>query len=484
MVDYSLGIDAGTSGVKVGLLNLSTLRLEDCIEKDYENSSEQRSAIICDQTLEAIKESASRLKDINDIKAIGLSGQMHGTVLYDKKGIIIDPIINWRDDRCNKSLEKYGNRTTIDIIEKIIGTVGFEDLGIDKMASGFMGATLFYIKENDKSLFNKIKHAVLPVDFIRGKLLGKSDYSTDQTNAFSTGLFNTRSGNWHKEFIEKLGLPIDIFPEVHYTSDIAGHVSREIANLLGFENEIPIIYGGGDNQMSILGSGLFSSDSPALINIGTGAQISKIISKYEKIPGIDTRSFFNEMFAFVGASLGGWISYKWLKDELNLFKGRNINFKQMDRFASRVAPGSDGLKFCTGPSRSDPNRKMGFYGSVKYKNSKGHKARAVMEGVLSDLFKFYQLFGNDHNSSIIGSGNGLIKSKVWSKITSDMFGKILKITDFENAVYGAALIAALGINKINELGKINSLITYKEIIPNTENHRMYKELLKININCK
>ncbi len=478
MADYSLGIDTGTSSIKVGLLNLSTLKLEDCIEKNYENSSEQRSVIIWNQTLEAIKESVSRLKDINDIKAIGLSGQMHGTVLYDKNGIVIDPIINWRDDRCNKPLEKYGNRTTIDVIEKILGTVGFEDLGIDKMASGFMGATLFYIKENDKSLFNKIKHAVLPVDFIRGKLLGKNDYSTDQTNAFSTGLFNTRSGSWHKEFIKKLGLPIDIFPEVHHTPDIAGYVSREIANLLGFKNEIPVIYGGGDNQMSILGSGLFSSGSPALINIGTGAQISKIISKYKKIPGIDTRSFFSGMYAFVGASLGGGINYKWLKDELNLFKSKDIDFKQMDKFASRIAPGSDGLKFCTGPSRSDPNRKIGFYGNMEYKNSEGHKARAVMEGVLLDLLEFYQLFGKDHSSSIVGSGNGLLKGKIWSQIAADMFGKIVKITDFENAVFGAALMAALGINKIMEFEKINNLITYKEIVPNTGNHRKYIELLE------
>jgi len=76
MADYSLGIDAGTSSIKVGLLNLSTLKLEDCIEKDYENSSEQRSVIIWDQTLKAIKESVSKLKDINDIKTIGLSGQL------------------------------------------------------------------------------------------------------------------------------------------------------------------------------------------------------------------------------------------------------------------------------------------------------------------------------------------------------------------------------------------------------------------------
>jgi NAD(P)-dependent dehydrogenase (short-subunit alcohol dehydrogenase family) len=71
------------------------------------------------------------------------------------------------------------------------------------------------------------------------------------------------------------------------------------------ENTISVSTGGGDNQMSMLGSGLISGSSPALINIGTAAQISMVIPDYIRVPGVDTRSFFNGKYAFVGASLAG-----------------------------------------------------------------------------------------------------------------------------------------------------------------------------------
>lgn len=100
---------------------------------------------------------------------------------------------------------------------------------------------------------------------------------------------------------------------------------------LGLEKEVPVIYGGGDNQVSIIGSGLSSPESPVCLNIGTGAQVSKIIRDYRKIDGIDTRSFFNGMYILTGASLGGGSSYNWLKDEIMKTAGIDISFSGMDK---------------------------------------------------------------------------------------------------------------------------------------------------------
>ncbi len=467
-MDYFLGIDLGTSGVKAGLLDPVTMKLNCVSMREYDDFPDQDPDVLWEQTIAAVKESVSLLGAHRSVKAIGLSGQMHGAVLYDAGGMLISPIINWKDEK----------RSTKAIVEKMKRTMGnrtWDELGTD-ISSGYSGAILFGIKENDPDMFHRIAHFVLPTDFLRGNLLGENSYATDQTNAFGTGLFNTKLNRWQEELIEEFQLPLNIFPEIHDTSQKAGEISERIAHLVGLEKGIPIIYGGGDNQMSMLGSGLVGPDSPILINIGTAAQISKVISKYHKYPGLDTRSYFQGSYAIVGASLAGGGSYKWLREEARQ-EGMDIDYLEMDGLASRVPPGADGLVFCTGPTRQNPNRKRGFYGNTAGRNSLPRRARAVMEGVLMDLYAPYQILSKDNQRNfMVGAGKGLQKSRVWSQIAADLFGKSVRITDFENAVCGAALMAALGVGGIKNLDKPVQSITYTaEMVPEHSNANFYRD---------
>jgi xylulokinase len=430
-------------------------------------------------TLAAVREAVAVLAGAGSVQAIGLSGQMHGSVLYDACGEVIEPVINWQDKRCDRPLARYAGKTTIQAMVERLGGQGFEDLGIDVMASGFLGATLFYIKENEPVLFDHIAHVTLPTDVIRGRLLGQNDYATDQTNAFGTGLFNTRLNCWHAEFIQKLDLPLALFPEVHDSAAVAGTLSAQVAAELGLAPGIPVIYGGGDNQMSMLGSGLASPQAPALINIGTAAQISRVTGAYRKIAGVDTRSFFGGSYAWVGASLGGGVSYEWLRDQIRHGGDQDMDYPRMDALAARVPPGADGLRFCTGPSRQDPRRQLGFYGEVPPAPSVGQRARAVMEGVLMDVMAFYRLLGDDPQPTLLGAGKGLQKSRVWAQMAADMFGKPLRITDFENAVFGAALLAAYGAGQIQDLGEAVRAIRYREVAPDLVASKMYQEIMTL-----
>lgn len=474
MADYTLGVDVGTSGVKAGLLNLSTLQLEHVAARSYASSALQPSSMLWEGTLGAVREAVAMLGEAGAVQAIGLSGQMHGAVLYDVRGEVIEPIINWQDKRCDQPLARYAGKTTTQAIVERLGLQGFEDLGIDVMASGFLGATLFYIKENEWALFDRIARVTLPTDVIRGRLLGQNDYATDQTNAFGTGLFNTRLNCWHAEFIQKLGLPLALFPEVHDSAEVAGGLAAEVAADVGLAPGIPVIYGGGDNQMSMLGSGLASPRAPALINIGTAAQISRVTAAYRKIAGVDTRSFFSGSYAWVGASLGGGKSYEWLRDQIRQGEDRDMDYPRMDALAAGVPPGAGGLRFCTGPSRQDPQRQLGFYGDIPPAPSVGQRARAVMEGVLMDVMAFYRLLGDDPQPTLLGAGKGLQKSRVWSQMAADMFGKPLRITDFENAVFGAALLAAYGAGQIQDLGEAVGAIRYREVAPDPDTSKMYQ----------
>jgi sugar (pentulose or hexulose) kinase len=326
-------------------------------------------------------------------------------------------------------------------------------------------------------MFHKIAHFVLPVDFLRGKLLGNNSYTTDPTNAFGTGLFNTRLNFWHTELIRKFQLPLNIFPEVHPASQKAGRISGQVADLVGLDGKIPIVHGGGDNQMSMLGSGLAVPDSPVLINIGTAAQISKVVSAFVKYPGLDTRSFFQGFYVIVGASLGGGGCYQWLRERIRHAEGVDIDYSQLDEMAAKVPPGADGLVFCTGPTRQKTRRRRSFYGNMARLNSIAHRARAVMEGVLMDLYDSYEILKSDDRCDyFVGGGKGLQKSTVWPRIAADLFGKPVRTTGYENALFGAALMAAYGLGFIENLEESVHAVGYStEMKPDPEHAKFYRD---------
>ncbi len=169
----------------------------------YDNSPEQPSEMLwaSDRVPPFARPSPASIRSA--IRGISLSGQMHGTVMYDARGECIEPIINWQDKRCDIPLERYGNRTTVEVMmAELLAGPEFDDLGIDVLPSGYLGATLFYIKENDPALFERIRTSFCPAISSGASCWAPPWLArTDPTNAFGTGLFNTRLVRWHDSII-------------------------------------------------------------------------------------------------------------------------------------------------------------------------------------------------------------------------------------------------------------------------------------------
>lgn len=475
MQHYALGIDLGTSGVKVAVLDLNTFRLIALAMRSYDNAPLQPSGMLWAATAATLREAVAGI-DVHAIRGVSFSAQMHGTVLYDGDGEVIEPIINWQDKRCDAPLARYGDRSTVETMMERLAGPEFDDLGIDVLASGYLGATLFHIKENDPALFARIRRVALPGDFIRGKLLGGCDGATDPTNAFSTGIFNTRLGRWHAGVLDRLGLPQELLPAVCDTAARAGVVPARVASEVGLAPGTPVIYGGGDNQMSLLGNGLIAADSPTLLNIGTGAQISQVVTDYVKLPGLETRSYFNGTFILVNASMGGGRNYAWLRDELRRQHGADFGYRQMDELAAQTPAGADGLAYQV-LSRGEIHRREGFTGRTEL-TSPGHRTRAVMEGILLDLVAHRPPPAAAGPRFMVGAGKGLQNSRVWAQMAADLFDCPLKVTNFENAVWGAALNAALGAGAVADVRAALATITYeREILPNAAQAAQYRALL-------
>ncbi len=476
---YSLGIDLGTNSVKSLLLDLENGNVLGISQKSYGyitgTSAEQDTDYVFQMVVQSIREviSEAGIKP-SLIKCIGLSGQMHGTVLYDRSGKCISNIITWEDNRCDKAF--------LDEIVEIGGDeVNKSGCGI---ATGYLGPTLYHIIRNSNV---EIGHALLPTDWLRQLLTGEKSFKTDHSNGSSTGFFDTQARNWNFSLIEKLRIDQDIFPKVEPTSAIDCVISRQISDITGLKPETPVIIGGGDQPLSMIGSGICDSSDGFLVNIGTGSQVSKVDDKYIKKENTIAFCFPEKGYSLLGAGLSGGASLNWWRNvsegytkmlEITLPK---INvFKEMSRIASEIPAGCDGLAFIPylSGTRVNPDLTASFIG-LKRHHGYGHLTRAIMEGVMFELYHFYESLKITSDSlPIIGAGGGF-SSELWAQIASDIFNKEIKLTVCqEQASLGAALLAGVAIGCYRNIKEACSMVKYRPetVKPNMENAKKYREI--------
>ena len=460
---YSLGIDLGTNSVKSLILNFENGDILGIAQKGYGyitgTSAEQDRDYVLRMVIESIQQVISDTGvDAKMIRCIGLSGQMHGTVLYDRSGEPISNIITWEDDRCDKAF--------LDEIAEIGGDE-IEKSGCG-IATGFMGPTVYHISTRSKI---NIGHALLPTDWIRQELTGEKTFLTDHSNGSSSGFFDTQKRDWNYRLISKLGLQESIFPKVAVTTTFDGGISKHIADATGLMIGTPVTIGGGDQPLSMIGSGVCDHSGGFILNIGTGSQVSKAGENYLKREDTIAFCFPEHGYSLLGAALSGGASLNWWRTIAEgCFSMYGLNpaeisvFKEMSRVASEVPPGADGLAFIPylSGTRAKPNLKASFMGLTR-RHGFANLTRAIMEGVIFELYYFYEKLTEQSNDSIsiIGAGGGF-SSELWTQIAADVFDKEVKLTVCqEQASLGAALIAVVGLGYYPDMRQACKMIRYK-----------------------
>lgn len=476
---YVLGIDLGTNSVKSLIMQLETGEIAGLAQKGYGyidgTESEQDRRLVWDMVTLSIREAidSSGIK-ANMIGAVGLSGQMHGTVLYDKSGRRLSNIITWEDGRCSRGFLDD------------LAAIGGEDIQKSGcgIATGFLGPTLYHISQHSDA---EIGHAMLPTDWLRQELTGEETFLTDHSNGSSAGFFDTQARDWNYQLIEKLGISADIFPKVASTTAFDGGISNSAADATGLTVGIPVTVGGGDQPLSMIGSGVCDSSDGFLLNIGTGSQVSRI-GEYIKTRETITFCFPEYGYSLLGAALSGGAALKWWRmisegcaRIYGLETSQSNIYLEMDRCAGEVPPGADGLAFIPylSGTRVQPDLKASFIG-LNRNHSYAHLTRAILEGVVFELYYLYEKLSpvSDSEIPIIAAGGGL-SSLLWSQIAADIFGREIKTTECqEQAAFGAALIAGVGLGYYSDMKDACRRVEYKnEIIkPNVENVDKYKEV--------
>jgi len=482
-MDYLLGIDIGTSGTKGVLMNkkgkiYAQAGREYSMDMPQPDWAEQNPEMWWEATIQVIREVIKK-SEVNSqqIRGIGLSGQMHGTVFLDKDLQPFRPAIIWADQRSSSQCE---------FIYQKIGKERLAELTGNPIATGFMCSTLLWIKENQPEEFNQIYKVILAKDYIRYKLTGK--LGAEVTDASSTLLLDIKRRCWSEELLDILGLPLKILPEeVHESQEVAGYLHAEAARDTRLLEGIPVVYGGGDQSMQAVGNGVIK---PGILSstIGTGGQLFITLEKFTHDPKLRIHTFCHALpdtYHLQGAILSAGLSLKWLRENI---LHTSDSYHIFDEEVDKIRAGSEGIIFLPYllGERSpymNPEAKGVFFG-LSLKHHRVHLIKAVMEGVvfaLRDCLEVFEELGIKIEQ-VIASGGGA-KSRVWRQIQADVFNKEISMTQsIEQAVMGAAILAGVGVGiyKNTEDG-CRKVVKLKEekIKPIPENVDIYNQQFKI-----
>ena len=480
---YFLGIDLGTSSVKIILMSdngsvVSSVSKEYPVYYPEPGWAEQNPEDWWNATKDGVKEIIAK-SGVNgdDIKGVGLSGQMHGLVLLDKDNNVITPAILWCDQRTQEEC---------DYITVKIGKEGLLKYTGNKALTGFTAPKILWVRKHLPDVYERIAHILLPKDYIRFKLTG--EYATEVSDASGTLLFDVSNRRWSKEMIDIFEIPEKALPKCYESTDVTGHVTKEAADLTGLKEGTIVVGGGGDQASGAVGTGTVKSGIVS-VALGTSGVVFASQDKYAADDELRLHSFChaNGKWHVMGVMLSAASCLKWWVDDVNNYSSEAMTFDGLLEEAEKVKPGSDGLIFLPylmgeRTPYSDPYAKGSFVG-LSITHNRGHMTRSILEGVAFGLRDSLELI-KDLNipvNEVRVSGGGA-KSKLWRQILADIFNvRIDMINATEGPSYGAAIMASVGYGLFEDVDEACSKLikVTDSVYPIQENVERYNKLYPI-----
>lgn len=479
---FLLGIDIGTSSAKAVLFDPETSQLVAVAGQEYPihhpapDRAEQDPDDWWRATMAVVRQVTAGI-EVERIAGISFSGQMHGVVMVGKDHKPTAPAIIWADQRTGATVRELVDLLGADAYAAAAGTLP---------AAGFMAVTLLWMKQHDPTLLDRIHKVMLPKDYVRLRMTG--DIATDPSDAAATALFNITTRDWAGNILDKAGLPAHILPDVRASMAVAGYLRADAAAELGLKPGVAVMTGCADQPAQAVGNGLIKPGRGS-VTTGSGGQVSIPL---RRIPGEPLRTdprvhVFNhavpDMWYVLGAILSAGLSLRWLRDLVGL-KGVPDAYSLLSAEAASVPMGADGLIFLPYLSgertpHMDAQARGCFIGLSAH-HTRGHLARAVMEGVtfaLREALEISRELGASADTLI--AAGGAMESDLWRGIQADTFGLPLQRTLLkEQASLGAALLAGIGSGVYSDLtSACERTVRYGDVTePIAANHARYDVL--------
>ncbi|CAG5003706.1 Xylulose kinase [Dyadobacter sp. CECT 9275] len=469
-MSYIIGCDIGTTNVKTTAFDSETGAILATHSLGYEMDhprpdwSEQDPDEIFDALCRCVREVSSISYKHGELLGISFSSAMHSVLAIDSSGKKLTNLIIWADNRSSDIADKLRRSAHGLKIYQNNGTPIHAMTPVCK---------LLWLKKNKPEIYHSTHKFVGIKEYIIYRLTG--NFVVDFSIASATGLFNIREKKWDEWTLKHIGL------DEHKLSKAVSPYHQEKLeneNAFGVPDGTPLIMGASDGCLANLGSGSINASSIA-VTIGTSAATRVCAPE----PYLDSkmRTFCyildEETYVIGGASNNGGVIFEWLKN--SFFP--DAAFEDVFREAEKVKPASDGLLFFPyllgerAPLWSSTVR--GGFSGLDIQHTKSHFARAVMEGILLNLFSVGEILLSKNDVQTIYANGGFANSSLWVQMLADVFGKKVSLNDtVETGTVGAAMMAlkALGIRK--EFGDMKIFTPVSVLFkPSARANRAYKK---------
>lgn len=487
---YFIGIDVGTSGTKTILIDskgkiLASATFEYPLYQPQIGWAEQNPEDWWEASVKGIKAVLEKSKvDPKEVKAVGLTGQMHGLVMLDKNCNVIRPSIIWCDQRtakeCDEITEKVGKERLVEITA-------------NPALTGFTASKILWVRNNEPQNYEKVYKILLPKDYIRFKLTG--EFATDVSDASGMQLLDVKNRCWSDEVLEKLEIDKGLLGKVYESPEVTGKVSRQASELTGLCEGTLVVAGGGDQAAGAVGNGIVKTGVISS-TIGSSGVVFAHLDEFKIDPQGRVHTFCHAVpgkWHVMGVTQGAGLSLKWFRDNFAHIEKAAFEFIDkdpyilMDQEAELANPGADGLVFLPylmGERTPilDPYAKGIFFG-ITAKHTRREFIRAVMEGVVFSLKNcldiLYEMGIEVKEVRVSGGG---AKSKLWRQMQADIFEMdVWTLNSKEGPAFGAAILAAVGAGEYQKVEEACDTMIQKvdSCSPNEKLFEIYRKTYKL-----
>lgn len=466
-----IGIDLGTSGVKVVLMNAAGYILASSsralsVSRPQALWSEQNPEDWWQATDQAMTDLAKQ-HSLKEVKALSFSGQMHGATLLDKQGNVLRPAILWNDGRSYEACLQLQNRCPD--IQAITGNL---------VMPGFTAPKLVWLQQHEADVFTQIDKVLLPKDYLRYRMTG--EFYTDVSDASGTLWLDMETRQWSPSVLETCGLNLTHMPKVVEGTSITGYLDENLAESWSMP-VVPVVAGAGDNAAGAIGMGIISAKQ-TMMSLGTSGVIFSVSDGFVANPAMALHSFGHAISATwhsMSVMLSAASCLQWVT-ELTQFNSVQEALQAAEKRAKEHTSSVVFLPYLSGERtpHNDPNAKGVFWG-MTHQTSPADLVQAVLEGVgfalLDGLDAVRSVQVIEDSIDVVGGG---ARSRYWLQLLADMFA--IKLVYREGGevgpALGAARLAALGVEGEDKLAELCAKPKVIEtFLPNLDQQGLWQE---------
>ena len=472
-----LGIDFGTTGLRIGVFDKHGNEIAFSSET-YPTKNEKPGYATQnpEDWWQALIKATNKLIDngINpeDIKALAVDFHSCSVVLCNSDSKVLYDSLIWMDVRASKENDEINLKTN------------------QELSAEWMPAKLLWLKRNMPELYNKAQVFCEAQDWLNYRLT--KTWSININCSVNWG-YNAENKSFDKDFYEKIGLKdaLNKFPNknVYAVGDVIGKLDKDVANLLGLNENTIVVCGGIDSSIGILGMNSIKDNQLALCTGSSNLAMvltKKPLFNLNKInlgPHHLIHGYYTD---YRGQTASGSI-INWAKRNLYSELDNDSAYKIMDEKAKEIPIGANGLlvlDYFQGNKHPylDGDVRGMIYG-LSLSHSKDHIYRAILEGICFETAHLiYQFEEKGRKIEEINLSGGLSKSDLFLNILADVTNKKINVPEnSECSCLGSAIVACFGDKQYPDLlSACDNMVRYsKEIYPNIDNHHKYQKLFEL-----